>query len=431
MLAQALSRTTLLMRAELRDDVPESALVDALADLSVVISADARLIGTAPGRTAVVTAALLMARSGHRVWIDCPDAAMPEPQPPLAGDRLHDALRDVGADLLPERTIEIGVPPATADLVVVFGDRGPAAAGRVLYIGASDRSASLSTAAPQAWTAADQPFGAMAAGALAASEAFKVSMRRLSIFARSPQAYDRMFGPATDAVIDLPPGGARPEPSLGAFDLVSGGAIANAALFALLRTPDIRGRCRVIDDDESALSNLNRNALLLRSGLGMAKVADLARNGGDLQIEPLVERYRDGQPLAAVVLLGVDDIPSRWSAQRRRPDWLGVGATVGFAVQVSSHDATTPCVGCLHPQAGMTDGPIPTVAFVSFWAGLLLALRLLFREHDRHLSGDQTWFSPLRPEGWEYARLGLSAHPGCPVSCEASGRTEHQARPAA
>ena len=33
MLAQALSRTTLLMRAELRDDVPESALIDALADL--------------------------------------------------------------------------------------------------------------------------------------------------------------------------------------------------------------------------------------------------------------------------------------------------------------------------------------------------------------------------------------------------------------
>ncbi|MBL7466181.1 hypothetical protein INQ08_23460, partial [Escherichia coli] len=92
---------------------------------------------------------------------------------------------------------------------------------------------------------------------------------------------------------------------LGAFDLVSGGAIANAALFALLRTPDIRGRCRVIDDDESALSNLNRNALLLRSGLGTAKVTDLARHGCDLQIEPLVERYRDGQPLAAVVLLGV------------------------------------------------------------------------------------------------------------------------------
>ena len=418
MLAEALNRTTLLMRTELREDVAEPMLVDALAGLTVVISADSSIVETAPGRTAVVTAALLMARSGHRVWIDCPDASMTEPQPPLAQTRLHDALRRAGADLLPDRTIEIGSPAEPVHFAVVFGKGQAPSATDVLYIGASDWSASLSAVSPRDWTAAAQPFGAMAAGALAASEAFKVAMRGLAPFARSRQAYDRMFAAATEAVIDLAPAAARPAPDVGVFDLVSGGAIANAALFTLLRTPGILGRCRVIDNDESALSNLNRNALLLRSGVGRAKVEDLARHGHSLEIQPVVERYREGQFLGAVVLLGVDDIPSRWAAQRQRPDWLGVGATAGFAVQISSHDATTPCAGCLHPVAGDTDGPIPTVAFVSFWAGLLLAVRLLFRQEDRILVGDQTWFSPLRPEGWSYAKMGLSAHADCPVGCD-------------
>lgn len=303
---------------------------------------------------------------------------------------------------------------------MVLGGRTAPSAGRVLYLGASDWSASLSTLSPRDWTAAGQPFGAMAAGALAASEAFKVAMRRLAGLARSRAAYDRMFAAATEAVIDLAPETARSNADLGWFDLVSGGAIANSVLFALLRTPEVRGRCRVIDDDDAALSNLNRNALLLRSAVGTAKVRDLARYGHDLSIEPVSERYCEGQPVGPVVLLGVDDIPSRWAAQRQQPDWLGVGATVGFAAQVSSHDMSTPCVGCLHPVAGDTGGPIPTIAFVSFWAGLLLALRLLFRDQDRILAGAQTWFSPLRPEGWEYARMGVSAHPDCPVGCAAT-----------
>jgi hypothetical protein len=64
---------------------------------------------------------------------------------------------------------------------------------------------------------------------------------------------------------------------------------------------------------------------------------------------------------------------------------------------------------------------------VSFWAGLLLVARWL-----RHLSGGeghaaQTFFSPLRPEGWAYAGLGVAANPACPVGCVASAGLQQRA----
>lgn len=193
--------------------------------------------------------------------------------------------------------------------------------------------------------------------------------------------------------------------------------------YTMLRLPALTGVGRIVDDDDSALSNLNRNMMLRRSRLDRPKVDDLATYGRSLVFEPLVGRYGEGAleslALRENVLMGVDDIPSRWRAQAAWPTWLAVGATDGFNVQVSFHARGLACAGCLHPTNNPIVGPIPTVAFVSFWAGLILTVKFL-----RKLAGDtdsmaqQVYFSPLRPGSWW--ATGVSPNPNCPVQCKVS-----------
>ena len=427
MLDDALSRTALLTRADLKPETPDSAILDALTGVRVVVEGGADVLRTHSGQTAMVTAALTMARSGHEVWIDAPEVDILGPQPPLTGSSLLAGLSEVGLDLLPGRSIGIGQPALAPDLVVVVG----AGRGRVVAPGvsrtclAADDWFARIVAAPAAWQGGEWPLGAIAAGALAAGEAFKVAARRLRGWSRMPGFFDLQYAPAAVAEVMLAPPDTARTVDLPDFDVVSGGAIANAALFALLRLPGVRGRGRVLDDDASAMSNLNRNALLVRSALDRFKVVDLARFGGGLRLASDPVRFEDGMPLAPTVLVGVDHIPSRWAAQRAGPAWLGVGATEGFSVHVSSHAPRQPCVGCLHPvDAPMSDGPIPTAAFVSLMSGLLLVARWqrALGGEGAALADQQLFVNALRPEGWGFGAMPVAANPACPVMCTASSR---------
>jgi len=421
-LHEALGRTLLLMRTDLNPGVRDQALLEALVSTRVVIRAGADVSATRSGQAAIVTAATLMARSGHEVWVDAHEAPLAGAQPPLPPGGLLAGLVAVGDDLLPGRAIRVGAPPDEVDVGVAFGAaEAPPAALRIgldaddWWAGARGRGLD--------WSGRDWPMGGMAAGALAAGEAFKSAMRRLRSHARDAGYFDALYGYVDRPEARLAPAGTPLVSELPDFDIVSGGAIANAVLYALYRLPGVTGWGRVIDDDESALSNLNRNALLVRSALGLAKVEDLAaRAAPGLAIQPVVERYRGRMPLAPTVLVGVDDIPSRWAVQRGCPDWLGVGATEGFNVNVSSHRPHQACVGCLHPVHLAGDGPIPTAAFVSFWAGLLLVARWLRVLAGREAGEEerQLYLSALRPDGWQWGAMPVAPNQSCPVGCGAS-----------
>jgi hypothetical protein len=424
MLMKALNRTLLLMGTALRADCSLEGRLDALAATRVVICADRKSLDTAAGQTALVTASILMARSGHEVWVDASPVAMIEPQPPLQGAELLESLVELGRDLLPDRELRLGKPVGVADLVVIIGEPGwTGEARQIVGVNAGDGWGSLDRERSP-WRGDAQPFGAMAAGALAAGEAFKSAMRRVSAYALSPSHFDEEFAPTASCTVTLAPEGPIFQGALPPADIVSGGAIGNALVFALLRAPAIEGVLGLLDDDRNDLTNLNRNVMLRRSQEGAFKVESLASQAtGRIRLTPHPLRYEAGVALATSVLIGVDHIPSRWAAQATGPSWIGVGATAGFCVQVSEHAAGQACAGCLHPDEGAGGtGPIPTAAFVSFWAGLLLAVRWL-----RHLGGlpdphQQSYFSPLRPEGWIYSGLGVAAHPGCPVGCTAATR---------
>ncbi len=428
MLIDALNRTLLLMGTALNLDCTLETRLEALTKTRVAISADAAALRTVSGQSALVTMATLMARSGHEIWIAAEETLILSPQPPLRGPNLLAGLVEAGLDLLPDCEIRRGAPQGRVDLAVLIGaPRWAGEAGQVIAMNAGDAWATLGGDA-QPWAGDDQPLGGMATGALAAAEAFKSAMRRLRAYAPSPLHFDGDFAPAEPCKVVLAPDGRGYTGKLPPADLISGGAIGNAVAFVLLRMPGVEGRLGVLDNDRSDLTNLNRNALLRRSQTGGLKVDDLAGYAtGAVALEPRPIRFEPGTPLAAEVLIGVDDIASRWAAQATDPQWLGVGATAGFSVQVSEHRPGDACAGCLHPVAAQAAGPIPTVAFVSFWAGLLLVARWLRNLAGGEALAAQTFFSPLRPEGWAYADLGVAANPACPVACIASAGLQQRA----
>jgi hypothetical protein len=142
---------------------------------------------------------------------------------------------------------------------------------------------------------------------------------------------------------------------------------------------------------------------MLSSHDRLGKAVTLAALGGGIVLEPVDKRYEAGlniEPLAPSVVVGVDDIPTRWAVQRAAPDWLVVGATTHWSAMASVHEPGLACAQCLHPTDDPDDRPIPTQACVSFWAGLHVAAYLVRRSAQASiaLAEQHIYVTPFRPE---------------------------------
>jgi hypothetical protein len=269
----------------------------------------------------------------------------------------------------------------------------------------------------------------MVSAALAAGEAFKFVMRRMPL----RNAADRVFfemstscGFKFDAV-PVPNQGS----DFGDVDIISAGAIAQATLYVLMRLPRVQISARIFDNDVTDTSNLNRNMLTLIDDVGLPKVVVAAqRCNSKLRLEAIREHFSEkisrARKLAPRVLVGVDDIPSRWEVQRQAPGWLAVGGTSHFSVSSSSHQPDEPCCGCLHPadEPGARGvAQIPTVSFVSFWVGLITAVRLIRESLGTCCvpNRQQLWLTPLRMD-LPLAAMWMPVAPrrNCPVNCSAA-----------
>jgi hypothetical protein len=429
-LRRALDRTLLLMRDEVQEGVDDNTLLGALTGTHVALVADEANIASHSAQTAFVTAAMLMARSGHRVHLLCPDVPLTGPQPPLGRGRLTSELVRIGDDLLPGIGFGIEPPEAGVDFAVALGNSAVTlSARRRMCLNADSWSGRIVPVEHACrWSGDTWPLGGMAAAALVASETFKIAMRKLRHVVRNPERLATVFAEPSEVEFALAPSDTPTTTALGAFDCVSGGAIIQSVLYALARIPEVTGRARVIEPDRADLSNLNRYMLLLRShAAARARKAEqlaLACADTGLAIEPVNERYAPGRvqaiQLGPSVLVGVDDIPTRWLVQRSNPEWLGSGATTHWSAMASFHEPGLGCAECLHPRDDPSDALIPTVAFVSFWAGLLTTTYFL-----RHLAGSlhpaidqQIYMTPFRAENSLRAEVPLRN--GCP-SCEIMG----------
>jgi molybdopterin/thiamine biosynthesis adenylyltransferase len=270
------------------------------------------------------------------------------------------------------------------------------------------------------------PMGALAIAAAAAAEPFKAVLSALLRNKKISRRYDELEMVQSCSVRLADDRVATDKVRLGTLDIVSGGAIAHAVLYALLRVPTTGADVRVIEPEALDLTNLNRYALARRSHVGRLKIdglmdwarPDFSIRGSAVRLDAAT--LPSVAPLAQVVLVGVDHIPARWFVQEQQPQWLGVGATAHFTVVVSEHQSGEPCAGCLHPEDDDVNAPIATVSFVSFWAGLLLVTRLLrFLSTERWSANEQVIeVSALRTD----TRYGIWFHglrplERCPLTC--------------
>src|SRR5208337_4891878 len=420
------------MRDEMSSKVADRDLLDALTGSEIALVADAATLQSHSCQTAFVTAALLTARSGHTVYLVAPDVPLVGKQPPLSKDSLMSALIDVGRDLIPGIEFRTGPPTHAIDAAVLFGGSEWKGSADVVFRAGSTAWRGWISPAHEVnqWPSDGWPVGALAAADLVASEAFKIAMRKLRRFATHPGIFDELFAESPRAVFRLAPEGTPARCELGAFDIISGGAIAQAALFTFARIQGATARVRVIEPDISEISNLNRNMFLRRSRLGVAKARDIAEQGMEsISVMPIETRYEGSSEtklgaLMPSVLVGVDHIPTRWVVQRMQPAWLGVGATSHYLAMCSFHTRNLPCAGCLHPHDDASKDPIPTVAFVSYAAGLMVASRYLYHLGTGQLPSEeqQLIFRPLRPERpW---RSRVAARTDCPVNCRSSKSIE-------
>ncbi len=388
------------MRDDLRCGVGDDELVRALRSTSILLSSDEINASSHSAQSAIVTVALLTARSGLDVWIDVPDIDLVGPQPPLKRQPLRSGLLEVGDDLIPDVPIRVG-RPAAADLVLLVGDTpAPPGYGRKLRLNANDWAGWIGNQS-EPWNGDDWPFGGLAVASMAGAEAIKVAMRKLAAFAAPSDNFARYYAATDEGRVDLARATTEKPSGISNADLISAGAIANAALYALLRVPNVTGSLRVVEPQKYDPTNLNRCMLLRRSRIEEPKAVDVARFGSQrLAIQPIVKAFQEArqselQTIAQRVLVGVDHIATRWDVQAAAPGWVGIGATSHWSAMASYHLPGVPCARCLHDRNEDRGDIVPTISFVSFSAGLWLASLFLQDLAGEVPESQQVYLAPL------------------------------------
>lgn len=411
------------MRDEVGPDISDDTLLRALTGTTVALITDAANIASHSAQSAFVSAAMLMARSGHRVYIISPNIPLVGPQPPLQTESLIDGLKLVGRNLLPGIEFVMSLPIERVDIAIALGDSPiHILAHRIIRLNAEPWAGVMETNGNgRPWNATAWPFGGLVAGGLAAGEAFKISIRKLLPFALNPTMTAALSAETEKIAFALAPPDTPFLHNFGNLDFISGGAITNAALYSMARIPSVMAYGRIIEPDSYDLSNLNRYLLFLRSKGGLSKAEELCALVGDgLRFSPLVKRYEfesSINPLAPTVIVGVDDIPTRWAVQRSGTNRLIVGATTHWSAMASFHEDGLGCAQCLHPVDDPDDAPIPTTACVSYWAGLLAVVYLIRCAVDKSIptSEQQTFLTPFRPE--RPYRAPVPLRPNC-ATCQ-------------
>ena len=426
--ATALARTIDLVRADVFPLASEDQIVNALTDVRVRVVGDERNLSSVAGQTAFVTTALVAAQSGATLVLDLPDVELLN-QPPLRGSRLAEALIELTRDLIVPAVRD---DATTCDVTIAIGSTAVAKASGGL-VRLSPTATGVELAAGDAghgstWIG-DHVFAALFGGVAAGAEAFRAAMRRLAA-----AGHEATMAHAARAM--RPVRLLVPEPTacsqIGQLDVISGGAITHGSLFALLRVPGVAADVRVFDHDMFDWPEYQPvpawETVVARGQQGGAAGSLFAAKP---RIEAVPTCFDDElgakTVLADTVAVGVDDIPSRWRVQRVAPGRVVVGATSHFEVVVSEHPPSAACARCLYPDGDDDNRAIPTVSFVSAFAGILQAYRLLGNSPP---SGRQTRAAPVNLAGAEpLIELGVSARPECEAGCRIRGQS-HRGTPA-
>lgn len=432
---EALARTILLCRHQVlgRNRPSDDAVADALLSARAAIVADRRNLSSLSCQTSVSVLTRLLTSYGCSVALVMPEIAPSVPEPRFDEAReLGARLQAVAADGLPGPVVRRAQRTTEDDVVFLMGDSkwsGEAAAAWRLDADAWSGGIVPVRETAAMWDGA-WPLGGIAATLAASVEPFKRAMRRFASALSEPLVFPEQLAPCTRATVRLAMGSVPDALALRGIDAVSGGAIIQAALDTLLRLPDVSADVRVFEPQIVELSNLNRYPISRRRDLQppQLKIAGLEEAATPtFRIRGVANAFDNSAaaahaPIRDRVLVGADNLEARWCAQRQWPAWLGVGATADFLAMVTDHAPSGPCAGCAHPFDDGVRDVIPTISFVSYWAGLLLAVQLIaaVAPSVRVAAGIVTEVNALRLDGpTGFRRYPLARHPSCPLACHA------------
>ncbi len=237
-----------------------------------------------------------------------------------------------------------------AEIGIVIGGASPFA--RSIYAGYDGSDALVSAATPQPVGQGEFVFGAAGSACLAAAELF-----RLLFVVENDDA------PPNDVRFSVGYGGyvdrSVPEVELPErCALIGAGAVGEAALWALSRTP-IRGRLHVVDLELVELSNMQRYVLTQRSDEHRPKVDIAAELDGTLEVVPHLDDLAAfvGEHGSSwdVMLLALDSARDRVAAQASLPRQIINAWTQPDDLGVSVHSrfgGPGACVACLYLPTG-------------------------------------------------------------------------------
>lgn len=240
----------------------------------------------------------------------------------------------------------IGVSGQPTVEVMVGCGNAQVGSSRKIFAGSDGWAGRVSVREPQGCGASNNPFGAGVAACLAAAELFR------SVFLPGVAA-------GCDVELTIPEGigtpgeGADVERNVGDLVLAGGGAIGNAAAWALART-DVVGSLEVVDHENVDLGNLQRYVLSERDDEGKPKASALAAafsaglnaKGFECRLAEYLQMKRHG---VENLLLALDSGKDRCAAQASLPLRIANAWTQPGDLGVSVHDFLEgACVSCLY-----------------------------------------------------------------------------------
>jgi hypothetical protein len=251
--------------------------------------------------------------------------------------------------------------PATARLIL--GDTAPEGSiAPTIFVGSDGWLARISTQGPLSFGSSQLPFAAGAAACIGAANLFRAIFSDLLVKAELDKN-------ATLSLLDFTTGDAATQGptdlncDLGRVALVGVGAIGNAVVWALARTPGLAGTLDLVDHERVELSNLQRYVLTGQKDEGRQKVA-LARDIVEAQASSIaVEVFpvRWAQYVGQRNLLGIDRVVVALDSAKDR---MGVQSSLPRSVLnawtqvgdlgVSRHEflGDKACLACLYLPTG-------------------------------------------------------------------------------
>jgi hypothetical protein len=279
-----------------------------------------------------------------------------------------------------DMTIGLAAEPTVA---VVIGHQKVPSSVPCVFLGSDGWSAGFSTEKVLPCGDSEVPFGAGGAACLGAAAVFRIIFAEFleptthassqeSIAAVSPLNE----GTTWLSLFDFSSSRTIPEDNalitelptaidIGESFLVGLGAIGNSTVWALSRTPRLRGKLHLIDHEQIDLSNLQRYVLASQTDVGKSKTKlaneafSKAHTKQALELETHALTWASyvanrGDYHFDRVMLALDSAKDRIEAQASLPLWIFNAWTQPENLGVSRHSflSTNACVACLYLPSG-------------------------------------------------------------------------------